>query len=159
MDGGDGMPVSDVDDAAAVAALRRAAKKQRVLMLPVVLVAAGIWAAFMAVVNSWSLAVAVLGAAIFAVFIGLAWWFFTMPTWVRRPPSVLAHGVVISVKLGVLHIRAGDEVLVIGRGGVTSELDEGDSVLVTQLHRRNAAVVVMHEDRGPVVVPATPRQL
>ena len=102
---------------------------------------------------------AVLGTAIVAVSLGLAWWFLLMPTWVRRPPSALVHGIVISVKLGVLHIRAGDEVLVIGRGGVTSGLAEGDSVLVTPLHRRNAAVVVMHEDRGPVVVPATPRPL
>ncbi len=82
-----------------------------------------------------------------------------MPTWVRRPPSALAYGVVISVKLGVLRVRAGDEVLVIGRGGVTSELAEGDSVLVTPLHRRNAAVIVLDEDRHPVVVPATPSQL
>lgn len=96
MDGGDGMPVNDVDDAAAVAALRRAAKRLRVLLLPVVLVAGVLWSAFMAVVNSWSFAMAVLGTAIFAVLIGLAWWFLLIPTWVRRPPSALAYGVVIS---------------------------------------------------------------
>ncbi|MFK5584371.1 hypothetical protein [Serinicoccus sp. LYQ131] len=157
--GADGQ-VDDVNAAAALSSLQAAAKKQRVVRFLVLPVAAGLWSAFMGLVNPWtSSGDALLGAAIFVVVVGPAWWFLMTPVWVRRPPAALSPGVVVSVKLGVLHVRVDDDVVVIGRRGVTSGLVVGDRVLTTPVHLRCAAVVVMDETRGPTVVPATATQL
>lgn len=157
---GDGTAsVEGVGEGAAVEALRRAAKRSRVAFPLVLMVLGVLWSVAMSATTSASAWQTVLSVAVFAVVFGPAWWFLAMPVWVRRPPESLVRGVVVSEKLGELHVRCTDDVVVIARSGVTSRLTKGDGVWLSQPHRRSAAVVVLGPEGTPTVVAATPRRL
>lgn len=66
----------------ALAAVRRAARKARVILVLVLLLLAAMWSAFMrsvGVFDSWS--ETALGVVIFAVVFGTSWWWLSVPGW------------------------------------------------------------------------------
>ena len=146
-------------EAAAVDAVQRAARRHRVIFPLVLLVLGVLWSVAMSATTSGSAWQTVLGVMVFAVVFGPVWWFLATPVWVRRPPQSLVRGVVVSDKLGELHVRVEDDVVVIARAGVTSRLTQGDCVWLTPPQGRSAAVVVLGPEGTPTVVAATPRGL
>lgn len=151
--------VEGAGEGAAVEALHRAARRHR-LALPLVLMVLGVlWSVAMSATTSASFWQTVLSVVVFAVVFGPAWWFLATPRWVRRPPDSLVRGVVVSEKLGELHVRCEDDVVAIARSGVTSRLTKGDCVWLSQPQGRSAAVVVRGSEGTPTVVAASPRRL